>query len=165
MHDAMQPLAFERHSMSPATIDRPHQSSRLHRFVEIVAIVVFGLLAGYLVVHLANATRLSQAWIVGLAALTGYLAADLVSGVVHWTFDTWGNTDTPVLGSSFIGPFREHHRDPMSITRHGFIETNGNSCVAAAPILGFACLIPLGTELGVVATTCLLVTSLRLFAT
>ena len=36
---------------------------------------------------------------------------------------------------------------------------------AAAPILGVACLIPLGTGLGVFATTCLLVTSLGLFAT
>ena len=144
---------------------QPSRSSSTHRAVEIGAIVVFGLLTAYLCLRLAATTHASQLWIVALAALAGYVGADFVSGVVHWTFDTWGTTDTPVLGNSFIGPFREHHRDPMSITDHGFIETNGNSCVAAAPILGGACLVPLHTALGVFATTFLLVMGLGLFAT
>jgi ubiquitin-conjugating enzyme E2 variant len=162
---SMNRAALEPTEKQATAIAASRPSFPIHRCVEIAAIVLFGVLAGYLCIRLATATGPSQGWIVGLAALAGYVAADLVSGLVHWAFDTWGSPDTPVLGRYFIGPFREHHRDPLSITRHGFIETNGNSCVAAAPILGIACLIPLGTGLGVFATTCLLVMSLGLFAT
>ena len=139
--------------------------SRPHRAVEIGAIFVFGVLAAHLCVRLAIATHATQLWIVGVAALAGYVGADFVSGVVHWSFDTWGSVDTPVLGRNFIRPFREHHLDTQSITRHEFIETNGNSAVAAAPILAVASLIPIETALGLFVTTFLLVMSLGLFAT
>ena len=139
--------------------------TRTHRAVEIGAIVVFGLLVAFLCARLMMAAKSSQLWLIAIAALVGYVGADFVSGIVHWIFDTWGSVDTPVLGSNFIGPFRDHHRDPRSITSHGFIETNGNSCVAAAPILGGACLIPLDTAPGVFATMFLLVMGLGLFAT
>lgn len=57
------------------------------------------------------------------------LAADFVSGFVHCAADNFGHPKTPVFGVAFIRPFREHHKDPSDITRHDFVETNGNSCL------------------------------------
>lgn len=57
----------------------------------------------------------------------GLIAADFISGTVHWFADTFGHESWPILGASLIRPFREHHIDPASITRHDFIETNGSS--------------------------------------
>jgi len=88
------------------------------------------------------------------AIVTGLLMADLVSGLVHWAFDSWGSTNIPVVGTLFIRPFREHHVDPKSITRHDFFETNGNNCLSTLPIqLGALALDPSSAFQAFIATT------------
>jgi len=65
----------------------------------------------------------------------GWLLADLMSGLLHWAFDSWGTVRTPLPGKAFIRPFREHHGDPKSMLAHDFVELNGASCVACIPLL------------------------------
>jgi plasmanylethanolamine desaturase len=76
-----------------------------------------------------------DSWPIALSVLGGYVFADFLSGMAHWAGDTVGNERTPFFGPTFIKPFREHHVDPTAITRHDFIETNGNNCIASTPIM------------------------------
>jgi ubiquitin-conjugating enzyme E2 variant len=73
-----------------------------------------------------------------LGALAGYLAADLASGLIHWFCDRFFEEHTRLIGPVLIHPFREHHRDPLAMTRHGFLELAGNSCLGLAPVLALA---------------------------
>jgi ubiquitin-conjugating enzyme E2 variant len=69
------------------------------------------------------------------AVLLGVLASDFMSGFLHWLFDTFFEITTPVIGPHLVGPFREHHRDPLAMTRHHLLESAGNSCLAWLPAM------------------------------
>ena len=110
--------------------------SRRYRIVEIAAITLF------LVLITTVGTRLilqvdgagTALWI-AVAAFTGIVISDFLSGAAHWAGDTLGDERTPFLGNHVIAPFRTHHVDPKGITRHDFIEINGNTCIALVPAL------------------------------
>ncbi|KAI3466238.1 hypothetical protein Pfo_022901 [Paulownia fortunei] len=51
-----------------------------------------------------------------LAALLGYVLADLGSGIYHWVVDNYGCPETPVFGSQ-IESFLGHHQHPSAITK------------------------------------------------
>jgi ubiquitin-conjugating enzyme E2 variant len=72
-----------------------------------------------------------------LAIPLGAMLADFLSGVIHWFCDTFFEEDS-LPGRLIIAPFREHHRDPLALTRHGFLERNGNSCGISLPFLTLA---------------------------
>jgi hypothetical protein len=88
-----------------------------HRMLELLGIATFVvlafLIAGYVYRGLANFGYL---WLLPILALLAYLAADLVSGFVHFLADSFGSADTLIVGPNFIGPFRDHHVDPKGIT-------------------------------------------------
>jgi len=113
-----------------------HPSKAL-RALDWTSLTSYAALGCWLVLRLLPLAP-ERPWVVLTAVLLGYLAADLVSGMVHWAADTWGSTDLPILGPAVLGPFREHHRDPLAITRHDFVETNGNNCLISLPVLGIA---------------------------
>lgn len=105
--------------------------------LEIAAIGFVFLALGLLALRIGRTVAENGGgWGLVTAGLTGYLVADFVSGFVHWAGDTIGDATTPVFGPNFVTPFRYHHVDPKDITRHDFVETNGNNCIVAAPVLG-----------------------------
>ena len=113
-----------------------------HRALEISSIAFVFLALALLGWRIGRAAWENHAmWGVGTAALTGYLVADLLSGIVHWAGDTIGDAQTPIFGPNFVTPFRYHHVDPKDITRHDFVETNGNNCIVVAPILALLLLV------------------------
>lgn len=87
------------------------------------------------------------------AILLAWPAADFVSGLVHWTADTWGSEEFPILGPRFIRPFRVHHTSPTSFLRCNFLDTNGDTCLIAIPILASFYWIPTHSAGGLFALT------------
>lgn len=65
----------------------------------------------------------------------GYYLADLLSGLIHWVCDSFGNEHTPLWGPLLVGPFRRHHRDPLQITRISLLENLGASALAGLAVL------------------------------
>ncbi len=137
-----------------------------HRAFEIIGIATFASLELWLVVRLAHATSSEAAALTLLmAALVGYVAADFGSGMAHWLFDRYGTEQTPVVGQNFIKPFRELHVDPKGMTLHDFVETNGNNCIATAPIVAMGLTADLTTLHGIFAATFCASISLFVFGT
>jgi ubiquitin-conjugating enzyme E2 variant len=150
-----------------STPAQPSPYGRGHRALEIAAIAfVFGSL-GWIAYRVAAATHgLGDVIGIALAAVAGYVVSDFLSGVVHWAGDTVGDESTPIFGPNFVRPFRFHHVDPEDITRHDFVETNGNNCIVAAPVLLLVLLL-LPRHTGALFYTFLVVafTALFVFAT
>ena len=106
--------------------------------------VEWTVVLGYTGLWVAGAARLIPAldgpalWLLPLVAAIGVLIADFASGLVHWFCDTVFEEDTPLVGPLVILPFREHHRDPLAMTRHAFLEITGNICLVLVPALALA---------------------------
>ncbi len=111
-----------------------HGYSKTFRAIEIASIAAFLLLQARLM-HEFSGLYAAAAWTLLFSVLAGLVAADFISGFVHWMGDTWGTPEWPVLGPALIRPFREHHVDQKALTRHDFIELNGANCLVSIPVL------------------------------
>ncbi len=80
-----------------------------------------------------------------IVVLVALVCADLASGIVHWTADTWGSDTWPVVGPRLLRPFRLHHVNPGDLLRRDFIECNGDVAVLSSICLALTFLVPLGS--------------------
>lgn len=136
--------------------------SRWILLLEASAVAAFFALAALLGLRMTRGLEgWAQAPLLLLAAASGYAAADAASGLTHWFCDTFFREDTPGIGPVLIHPFREHHRNPAAMTRHGFLELVGNSCLGVAPVLGLGVWRPVSPVLD----AALLAFALALFGT
>ena len=70
-----------------------------------------------------------------VALVLGVLASDFISGFLHWFADTFFAEETPLIGRTLIEPFREHHRDPLAMTRRSFLRMSHANVVATSAML------------------------------
>jgi ubiquitin-conjugating enzyme E2 variant len=91
-------------------------------------------LIAYHIVGLALAFGLRYPWM-PLIMLAGFVTADFLSGVIHWTADTWFRDTLPVLGRRLLKPFRVHHVNPDDFLRRNVLDTNGDVAAIVIPFL------------------------------
>lgn len=73
-------------------------------------------------------------WLIPLIYIIAALCADLVSGLVHFLGDH-PIGDNKRLHQWFYASFQEHHLDPVQMTKHGPLETNGLNALGASMIV------------------------------
>jgi ubiquitin-conjugating enzyme E2 variant len=117
------------------------------RAFEIFCLALAGGLLVANVVRLVRSSVMFVWWAPVVAALAA-ICADLVSGLVHWTADTWGSESLPLIGRRFLLPFRVHHLNPDDFLRRDPIDCNGDVAMLNAPILAAALLTPLTMPAG-----------------
>jgi Lipid desaturase domain len=111
-------------------------STPFHAFLEHSSTFLFPvLLVASLYFSLSQLHELELLWLTLLAIPLSLILGDLVSGLVHWTADTYFSEETPVIGQSLVKPFRLHHLYPRDICTHDLVTTVGNVCILAVPVL------------------------------
>lgn len=121
-----------------------------NRMLAVAAMATGAALLAWNVYRLSLAPARLSWWQVPVAA-AGMVAADFLSGLIHWAADTWGSESAPVVGRRFLRPFRVHHVNPDDFLRRRFIDANGDVALLIAPVLAALSALPLDTEPGVTA--------------
>jgi plasmanylethanolamine desaturase len=111
---------------------RSYAYARSHRVLEVCGLTVSAVLTVLTAVLAVRALPDDGYWGAALACFAGLCLADFISGFVHWSADTYGSPTMPIFGG-FVRTFREHHADQVDITRHDFVETNGDVCIFSSP--------------------------------
>ncbi|VDN50796.1 unnamed protein product [Dracunculus medinensis] len=108
--------------------------SREKRIQEVICLTTGICFLIVVFVLLIRSSYLALLPLIVIHAFLGIITADFLGGVVHWAADTWGSVDT-FVGKNFIRSFREHHIDPVAMTRHDFVECNGDNFMLIIPKL------------------------------
>jgi plasmanylethanolamine desaturase len=110
-----------------------YKYARSHRVLEICGLLAAAVMTALTGALAVRALPIDRLWLAALCGFAGLCLADFVSGLVHWSADTYGSPTMPIFGG-FVRTFREHHADQVDITRHDFIETNGDVCIFSTPV-------------------------------
>ena len=137
--------------VTPRALPIHDEIGSVQRAIELASIVAAAMLT-WQVARLGLAFEAADWPLVFVAAAAAALA-DLVSGLVHWTADTWGSETLPILGRRFLHPFRVHHVNPTDFNRRDFIDTNGDVSMLVLPTLVAASWLPLDGGAGAVVVT------------
>jgi ubiquitin-conjugating enzyme E2 variant len=73
--------------------------------------------------------------------LVSLAVADFIAGVFHWWEDRYLTADTPfLLGVLIGGPNKEHHKDPLGLTRGTYCNRNWTTIVPSmVPMIACLC--------------------------
>ncbi len=112
---------------------------RSHRIFEFASVGVFVFFAAAIIrsviIEVADRFSFPVALLIVVLLLAAYALSDLLSGIVHFVLDNFGSPETPVIGQKFVKPFRDHHVDPMEMTRGDFIAVNADNVFVCLPVL------------------------------
>jgi plasmanylethanolamine desaturase len=117
----------------PAENKPSYVYARSHRLLEFCGLTCSPILTITTAVLALRALPEGGGWLAALSGFAGLCLADFGSGLVHWSADTYGSPTMPIFGG-FVRTFREHHRDQVDITRHDFVETNGDASIFTLPV-------------------------------
>jgi ubiquitin-conjugating enzyme E2 variant len=74
------------------------ETSRGHYILEVLGIAAFFVLALFIGVDIYRGrANFGYLWLLPLLVVLAYLAADLLSGFVHFLADNFGSPETPVI--------------------------------------------------------------------
>ena len=121
-------------------LPRWEDSGRIVRAVLVAALAAAPVLLVVSVGRLALAGGLRAGH--ALIVVVALLAADLLSGLVHWSADTWGSERWPVVGPRILRPFRLHHVNPDDLLRRSSVECNGDVAVVCVAVMLTALTLP-----------------------
>jgi ubiquitin-conjugating enzyme E2 variant len=73
--------------------------------------------------------------LMGTAAV---LAADFVSGAVHWAEDAYAREDTPIVGKLIANANIEHHVKPRAFVARGWLESSWDLLLVGVAVIAAA---------------------------
>lgn len=68
---------------------------------------------------------------VAFTVLYALIFAEIMSGLMHWLEDRYGNPDWPILGPLVFAPNIEHHKHPAKFTKGSWWERNNTTIIPA----------------------------------